>query len=117
VALYAGWLTAASSVSVALLGAGYGIGFAEIGWAFIGLALALIVALAVLRAAGWSPLYAAGVAWALVGVVVQNGTDQLAVAIAAALGAVVVLVAGLMWNRPAGTAASGVEVDPDRNVV
>jgi hypothetical protein len=116
-ALYAGWLTAASSVSVALIGAGYGIGFGEVGWAFAGLALALAVALAVLRTAGWSPLYAAGVAWALVGVVVQNGTGQLALAIAAALGAVVVLVAGLMWNRPAGNPASGVEVDPDRNVV
>jgi len=103
VALYAGWLTAASSVSVALLGAGYGIGFGEVGWAFAGLALALAVALVVLRGAGWSPLYSVGVAWALVGVVVQNGQGQLAVSIAAAVGAVIILVAGLMWTRPAAT--------------
>lgn len=105
VALYAGWLTAASCVSVALLGAGYGIGFGEVGWAFAGLALALAVAVGVLRAAGWSPLYAAGLAWALVGVVVQNGTGELAVSIAAALGAVGIMAAGLIWNRPAGAPA------------
>ena len=41
--LYAGWLTAASFVALGLLGAGYGIAMAEIGWAWAGLLGAMVL--------------------------------------------------------------------------
>ena len=71
VAIYAGWLTAASSVSIGLLLGGYGILSAT--WAAIvalslGLALALIVQYRLHRA----PEYGITVIWALIGVIVAN---------------------------------------------
>lgn len=73
IGLYAGWLTAASSVSLALLAAGYGIGpFGQVGWAIVALSIGLIIAVVTLRRAP-SLLYGVGVVWALIGVIVQNG--------------------------------------------
>lgn len=72
VALYAGWLTAASWVSLGMLGAGYGIGPGETGWAVIALCGALVMAALVQLRLGRAPLYGAAVVWALVGVAVAN---------------------------------------------
>ncbi|WP_179378536.1 tryptophan-rich sensory protein [Jannaschia marina] len=73
VGLYAGWLTAASCVSLGINLPGFGIGpFGPVGWALAALVLALVITVAVLRARP-SLLYGIAVAWALVGVVVQNG--------------------------------------------
>lgn len=88
VALYAGWLTAASFVSLGLLGAGYGIGFGETGWAWVALLGALAVATAVQRAVPQAPSYGIAVAWALVAVAVKNGAGQPGVTALAVLGAV-----------------------------
>jgi len=68
---YAGWLTAASSVSVGLMLAGYGITSQTVA-AWIGLVLALLVAAAMQRARPDSLAYPAAVIWALVGVIVSN---------------------------------------------
>lgn len=71
VALYAGWLTAASSVSVGLVLAGWG-WMAQTPAALLALVLALALALAVQRARPDTPEYSAAVIWALVAVVVTN---------------------------------------------
>ncbi|KKK87921.1 hypothetical protein LCGC14_2748400, partial [marine sediment metagenome] len=68
--LFAGWLTAASFVSLGLLAAGWGYaGQQDAAW--IALLAALVVA-AVIQSAGRSPFYGAAVAWALIAVGVQN---------------------------------------------
>ncbi len=71
IGLYAGWLTAASSVSVGLLLAGYGFAGPTVA-ALIALALALAIAVTVLRFRPDTPAYPAGVVWALAGVIVSN---------------------------------------------
>lgn len=74
IGLYAGWLTAASCVSIGITLPGYGIGpFGAVGWAIAALAVALAITAAILRARP-SLMYGAAVVWALVGVFVQNGT-------------------------------------------
>lgn len=73
--LYAGWLTAASSVSLGITLPGFGIGpFGPVGWAIAALAVALAITSAILRARA-SLLYGVAVVWALIGVFVQNGTS------------------------------------------
>ncbi|WP_417269631.1 hypothetical protein [Celeribacter sp.] len=93
IALYAGWLTAASFAGLGLLGAGYGLGLGQVGWAYLCLIGAFIVALygtLVLRPD--APLYPLGVAWALIAITVQNWGSNWGVASVAALGAGILLV-------------------------
>lgn len=71
VALYAGWLTAASCVALGLVLAGYGYVDAQIA-AYIGIGLALVVGLSVQMMRPDTPAYPAAVIWALVGVLVSN---------------------------------------------
>lgn len=71
VALYAGWLTAASCVALGLVLGGYG-WMGEQTAAALMIALALILALAVQWWRRDEPLYAVAVIWALVGVMVAN---------------------------------------------
>jgi len=101
VSLYAGWLTAASWVALALLGAGYGVGFAQTGWAWIGLAGALATALAVTRMVAAAPFYAAGLAWALVAVAVANWGANWGL-VAASLGGAAVVAAPAVGRLRAG---------------
>jgi len=68
---YAGWLTAASSVSVGLMLAGYGVTSQPVA-AYIGLGLALAIAAAMQRARPDSLAYPGAVIWALIGVIVSN---------------------------------------------
>ncbi len=89
VALYAGWLTAASFVSLASTAAGYGLLTGSLGWAFIGIAMALLVAVLVERAAPRAPAYGLTVIWALVGIIVANGTNPLGVTLLAGAGILV----------------------------
>lgn len=103
VGLYAGWLTAASSVSIGLLGAGYGLLFGQVGWAVAAVALALVVAVFVLPRAASPLAYAAALAWALVGIVVQNLGGPLIVAAVACLGLAAVAALALRV-RSSGTA-------------
>lgn len=92
VALYAGWLTAASWVSLATIGAGYGVLFGQIGWAVVGLLGALTTSFAIMRLRPGAPEYAVAVVWALVGVAVANIPGAILIAGIAGLGAV-----GVAW--------------------
>ncbi|MDO9525520.1 MAG: tryptophan-rich sensory protein [Gemmobacter sp.] len=71
VALYAGWLTAASCVSIGLVLAGYGLLSAQMA-ALLSICVALAVAVAISLVRPDTPTYAFGVVWALVGVIVSN---------------------------------------------
>jgi hypothetical protein len=88
VGLYAGWLTAASAVSIGLLAAGYGVLGGEAA-AFAAIALGAVIALFVVRRTA-NPGYAAAVVWALVALVVRNGSENLGVATAAGLAALAI---------------------------
>jgi hypothetical protein len=93
VAIYAGWLTAATFVSLGSTAAGYGLLTDARGWAFIGISLALLLSVLVQRSMPRAPLYAATVIWALVGIVVANGGDPLGVTLLAGAG---ILVLGVL---------------------
>lgn len=75
VAIYAGWLTAASFVSLGSTMAGYGIAFGATGWAYVGIGLALVVTLSVQIKAPFARAYGLTVVWALVGIIVANGIN------------------------------------------
>jgi hypothetical protein len=89
VALYAGWLTAASSVSIGLLLAGYGI-MGQTAAAIVALVIALVIAVTVLSRVTDIAEYGVAVVWALVAVVVSNLTAVISVTALAAVGAAIV---------------------------
>lgn len=87
--LYAGWLTAASSVALATVAAGYGLGSATaLSW--VGLVLALVIAVAVSQRFR-VPTYPLAVTWALAGIVATNLPAAPVFAGIAAVGALVML--------------------------
>ncbi len=90
VAIYAGWLTAASFVSIGTTLAGYGVLFDQVGWAYAGILAALAVALAVQAKTPQAPAYGATLIWALIGIVVANGLTN-GVGMMATAGALVML--------------------------
>ena len=96
IALYAGWLTAASFVSLATTLAGYGILFDAYGWAFAGIAGALIVAIATYRRTA-APVYFASIIWALVGIMAANGMTNFLVTALAITGIIVLICVMAMW--------------------
>jgi len=104
VAIYAGWLTAASFVSLGSTLAGYGLLFDSTGWAYAGIIGALCVALLVQRGMPGAPEYGMTVVWALVGIIVANGITLNPVTLLAAAGVVVIGIATLLISsnaRPA----------------
>lgn len=90
VAIYAGWLTAASFVSLGSTSAGYGLLTDQMGWAYIGIIGALLVATPVLRHSQAVP-YGLTVVWALVGIIVANQLDTWTVSALAVAGIIVLL--------------------------
>lgn len=73
--LYAGWLTAASAVSLGILLPGFGIGpLGAEGWAIAALSLGLAVAATTLRLRA-SLMYGLAIVWALAAVFVANGVS------------------------------------------
>jgi tryptophan-rich sensory protein len=89
VALYGGWLTAASFVSIGLLLAGYGI-VGEVVAAVIALVLALCFALYFQRRLGiWT--YGIAVAWGFSGITAANVESQLVIAVLAGIATIIVL--------------------------
>ena len=95
VGAYAGWLTAAASVSVGLVLAGYGLTTQMVA-AIAGLALALGIAVAMQRIRPDSLGYPAAVIWALVGVIVANLAAGNAAVIALAGGGILYLAAMIL---------------------
>ena len=81
IAVYAGWLTAASAVSVGLLLGGYG-WMSATPAALLALSLGLALAVAVQYALHRAPSYGITVIWALIGIIVGN-SDPLNVAVTA----------------------------------
>lgn len=90
--LFAGWLTAASCVSLALLGAGYGILFGQAAWAVIALAAATGISLWVQQRRPGSWFHALAVIWALVAVAVSNLGGQWLLALLALAAAALIAV-------------------------
>lgn len=95
--LYAGWLTAASCVSIGLLGAGYGFGGDAVVWALLMIAVAILLGVLVQRKAVGVWTYALALAWALVGIMVRNGGETLPVTLFALGG--VVAISGLALRQ------------------
>lgn len=91
VAIYAGWLTAASSVSVGLLLGGYGV-LSGTWAAIVALSIGLVVALVAQYRLHRAPEYGITVIWALIGVIVANtGPLNIAVVGLCAIGIVAIL--------------------------
>lgn len=90
VGIYAGWLTAASFVSLGTTAAGYGLFTGAIGWAHIGIIGALIVASLVLIRRT-ETFYGLTVIWALVGIIAANGLAAWTVSALAGVGIVILL--------------------------
>lgn len=97
VSIYAGWLTVASSVSLALLLGGYGV-MTPHNAAITVLFIVIIVAVTVQVSLGRAPLYGTTVVWGLLAIVVQNinaAVPNYGVASLAGIGAVIMLALGL----------------------
>lgn len=90
VGLYAGWLTAASFVSLGSTAAGYGWLMGQLGWAWAAIALALVVSGSLLLRAAPGLAYGIAVVWALIGIVVGNGMAVPSVSLLALSGALIV---------------------------
>lgn len=100
IALFAGWLTAASWVALSTLAAGYGWGDSGF-WAWAGLAGALATAVAI-QLARPAPLYGVALVWALIGVAVAAlAGGREAQAIAALVGAAIMAVLAARAARAA----------------
>ena len=99
VGLYAGWLSAASCVSLGLPAAGYGwMSGPTAGLVFVG--LAIVIAAGVQSSLMRAPTYGIGVIWALVAVVVANVATAPTVAALAAGGAIaLILPTYRSWRR------------------
>lgn len=97
IGIYAGWLTAASFVSLGSTSAGYGVLTDTLGWAYVGIIGALVVASIVLRQTQ-SVAYALTVIWALVAIIVANGTATWTVSVLACVG-ILALLAQLVPRR------------------
>jgi hypothetical protein len=102
--LYAGWLTAASFVALALLGGGYDIIFGETAWAWIALLTALATVLAIQSRVPHAPEYGLAAAWAFVAVAVQNWGVSVPLVGAALLAASIAAARALARVRTEGTA-------------
>lgn len=90
VGLYAGWLSAASCVSLGLLAAGYGY-LDEVTAALVFVGLAIVIGAFVQTALRRAPTYGIAVIWALIAVAVENYETTTIVAYVAGGGALVML--------------------------
>lgn len=98
VGLYAGWLSAASCVSLGLLAAGYGwLDQTTAAVLFVG--LAIVIGCFIQAALGRAPTYGIAVIWALVAVAVQNWAGTPLVAYIAVGGAAVMAIPTLTAFR------------------
>ncbi|MDO8982178.1 hypothetical protein [Cypionkella sp.] len=97
-AIYAGWLTAASAVSTGVILAGYGI-LPDTTAALTMLGIVLIIAIAMQIKGPDLPIYGATIVWAIVGIVVKSWGTNPTVAYAALAGAVVMALVTLAQLR------------------
>lgn len=99
IALYAGWLTAASFASLGLVGAGFGIILGDIGWAVVAIGGAFAASLMISHMRPDTPLYFVSVIWALIAIAVKNGSAEPLVTGMAAIGAILLALTGLARAR------------------
>ena len=97
-AIYAGWLSAATGVSLGVLLAGFG-WLPDTGAAVVMLGVVLALAVAVQLRLGRAPEYGLTVVWALVAVCVRNGAGNLVVTGLAAAGCLVMLAVAWRVRR------------------
>lgn len=99
-AIFAGWLTAATLVSLGVMLAGYGL-LGNEGAAFAMLAVAVVLGLWLQSRQPGMPIYGATLVWALIAVWQVNAGDLPATALAAAAAASVIALgtAALWWTR------------------
>lgn len=97
-AIYAGWLSAATGVSLGVLLAGFG-WLSDTASAVVMLTVVLALAVTVQLRLGRAPEYALTVVWALVAVCVRNGAGNMLVTGLAAVGCAVMLVAAWRVRR------------------
>lgn len=90
-AIFAGWLSAAAAVSTGVLIAGYG-WLTDTQSAAAMLALVLVIAVTLQMRRPAMPVYGLTVIWALLGVVVVNGSANLTVAVLAGSGILVMIL-------------------------
>ena len=98
VAILAGWLTAASFVSLGSTAAGYGLVTDSLGWAWICIVAALAVGLAVQFALARAPEYGLTFVWALTGIIAANLGRHATIAGLAALG-ILLLLGMILFSR------------------
>ena len=94
-AIYAGWLSAATGVSLGVLLAGFG-WLSDTASAVVMLSVVLALAVTVQLRLGRAPEYALTVVWALVAVCVRNGAGNMLVTGLAAVGCAVMLA--MAWR-------------------
>ncbi|MDB5660675.1 MAG: hypothetical protein JWS10_3290 [Cypionkella sp.] len=97
-AIYAGWLTAASAVSTGVILAGYGI-LPDATAALTMLATVLIIAVTIQNMRPNLPIYGATIVWAIIGIVVENWGVNPTVAYAALAGATIMALVTLAQLR------------------
>jgi hypothetical protein len=97
-ALLAGWMTAAASVSTGILIGGYGV-MSPVVAASAMLGLVLLIAIPVQRARSFMPVYGLAVIWALIGIIVANRAETPTIAGLAAFGILLVGAALLIRRR------------------
>ncbi|OYU39274.1 MAG: hypothetical protein CFE33_12780 [Pseudorhodobacter sp. PARRP1] len=97
-AIYAGWLTAASAVSTGVIIAGYGV-LPDTAAALTMLGVVLVIAVAIQINRPQMPIYGATIVWAIVGIVVKSWGNNPTVAYAALAGAVVMAGVTLVSMR------------------
>lgn len=103
-AMFAGWLTAATAVSTGILLGGYGI-LSDTAAALVMLVLVLFVGLAVQQQRPQMPVYGLTLVWALFGIIVSNAGQNQTIALAAAVGILVLLIGLLTFPRLRGAGA------------
>lgn len=96
--LYAGWLTAASCVSIGLILAGYGV-MAQTPAAVLSIILATAIALAMQGAHPETPSYGIAVIWALVGIIVANWATMNVTVLALSALAIALMALRLIWRK------------------
>lgn len=99
-AVYAGWLTAASFVSLGLVGAGYDVLTNHYGWAWITLISTLVFAGVVQLRSSETPEYGLTVCWALIAIAVRNLGTSWDLSAFAIIGTIAVgLIASRFWRK------------------
>ncbi|MBB3711003.1 hypothetical protein FHS00_000556 [Limimaricola variabilis] len=87
--IFAGWLSAASFVSLGSMAAGYGLAMGQTGWAILCVIFATLLALLVQSRRPQAAEYGLTVAWALVAIVAANGLTVPGLVALASLAAVI----------------------------